>query len=46
MSHWKLGPVEYYPTCDYYRPSLWIQLWHSQIVVFFGWQTPSVLWLR
>lgn len=42
----KIGPVEWMSAADYYRPSLWIEFPHSTIVVFFGWQRPSLLWLR
>ncbi len=42
----KIGPVEWMASDDYYRPSLWISLPRSYVVLFFGWQRPSMLWLR
>lgn len=42
----QVGPVEWFAAADCYRPSLWIELPHSRIVIFFGWQWPSILWLR
>lgn len=42
----KVGPVEWMSGDDPYRPSLWIKLPRSLVVCFFGWQWPSVLWLR
>ena len=41
-----LHVVTFYSASECYRPSLWIRLPHSQIAIFFGWQRPSVLWLR
>jgi hypothetical protein len=42
----KVGRVTFYSADDYYRPSLWITLRRSQLVLWFGWQLPSVQWLR
>lgn len=42
---WRLGPVEWISGDEPYRPSLWLTLPHSSIVIFFGWQRPSILWL-
>lgn len=44
--HVKLGPIEWMASDEYRRPSLWISLPHSMLVVFFGWEWPRVLWLR
>lgn len=42
----KIGPLHWLGSDDYFRPSLWIHLPRSCVVVFFGWQWPSVLWLK
>lgn len=42
----RLGRVTAYGGDAYWRPSLWIALRRSQVVLFFGWQWPSVRWLR
>ena len=38
--------IRWYPASAYYRPSLWITLRRFQMVIFFGWQQPSVVVLR
>jgi hypothetical protein len=43
----RVGPVEaFWGDLGGFRPCVWIDLPHSQLVVFFGWQTPDVVWLR
>jgi hypothetical protein len=39
------GRLTWFASDEYFRPSLWIDLPHSQIVIFFGWQWPTLLWL-
>jgi hypothetical protein len=41
-----IGPLTFYPSLDYYRPSIWLKLPQSELVLFLGWQKPSLLWLR
>ena len=45
---WKIGPVEYFSSDEYFRPSLWIERRKGGrligfCIVFFGWQRPSIL---
>jgi hypothetical protein len=35
------GRLTWFASDEYFRPSLP----HSQIVIFFGWQWPTLLWL-
>lgn len=38
--------VTFYSSAGPFRPSIWIRLRRSELVFWFGWQRPSVLWLK
>ena len=41
----KFGPVAWMSGDDYYRPSIWLAWPKRDLVVFLGWQKPSVVCL-
>lgn len=43
MKDLRFGPIEWLWGDEYYRPSLWIAWPQRYLVIFFGWQRPSVL---
>jgi hypothetical protein len=43
----KLGPIEWLSGDAPFRPSLWLRLPQSTLVLFLGWQwPPHLIWLR
>lgn len=42
----KDGLIQWMPSDEYFRPTLWIALPHSYLVLVLGMEWPRVLWLR
>lgn len=41
-----LGVIEWVPSDEFFRPTLWVRLPHSRLVFIFGWEwPPRVVWL-
>ncbi len=41
-----IGRFYFHAGDEFFRPSLWIWLRNSWLIIWFGWQKPTVQWLR